>query len=264
MFAHNNIVFGNNGALDPDAESFIQRVQQADGQSLELSVIRAYNDFVSGCKIDGLFDRFTTCFILAGARTLSGCLVPLVGPSPTNIGFTPSDYSRQLGPLGDGNKHIVTNRNNQNELQNDNHIAAWASTGEFTPIGFGNPSIFGTDGDQTTGRKHIGIDRIASNMYFMRNSSFNSQGPGAISVGAGFHGMNRSSAEGWDYIIRGFSGYINQLSDGNTSSPLWIFGRSPSPTRWRGRISFFSAGRSLNLSALNRRVSNLTVALTNI
>jgi hypothetical protein len=46
------------------------------------------NAFVKGCKADGIWSAIKASCILAGADTLAGALVPLVGAAPTNFNIT--------------------------------------------------------------------------------------------------------------------------------------------------------------------------------
>lgn len=73
--------------FDPDAAAYIAAVEAADGQPLEPAVKTAINSFVVGCKADGIWAAIKAACILAGARTLSGALVPLAGTAPTNFNF---------------------------------------------------------------------------------------------------------------------------------------------------------------------------------
>jgi hypothetical protein len=75
------------GGLDPDAKAYIAAVETADGQALEPAIRTAYDQFIRGCKSDGIWDAIKASCILAGARSLSGALVPLVGAAPTNNNF---------------------------------------------------------------------------------------------------------------------------------------------------------------------------------
>jgi hypothetical protein len=70
-------------AYDADAQAYITAVETADGQALETGVRDAINAFVVGCKADGIWNAIKASCILAGARTLTGALVPLVGTAPT-------------------------------------------------------------------------------------------------------------------------------------------------------------------------------------
>jgi len=96
--------------FDADASTYIEAVEAADTQALETGVRYAINDFVIGCKNDGIWDAIKACCILAGARTLAGALVPLVGPDPNSFYFVAGDYNRKTGLKGNGsNQYIDTN-----------------------------------------------------------------------------------------------------------------------------------------------------------
>jgi hypothetical protein len=109
---------------DADVVAYVLAVESADGQELELGVITAVETFITGCKSDGIWGAIKASCILAGARTLSGALVPLVGTAPTNYNFVSADYNRETGLKGDGaTKFLNPNRNNNADPQNSKHIA---------------------------------------------------------------------------------------------------------------------------------------------
>jgi hypothetical protein len=106
-------------------------VEAADGQALETATRMAINSFVKGCKADGIWPAIKASCILAGARTLTGALIPLVGSAPTNNGFIGigTDYVRKTGLVGNGStKYLDSNRANNADPQNSNHNACWVST----------------------------------------------------------------------------------------------------------------------------------------
>jgi hypothetical protein len=70
--------------IDSDAAAYIAAVEAADGQALETATRTAIDSFVKGCKNDGIWNAIKASCILAGARTLAGALVPLVGTAPTS------------------------------------------------------------------------------------------------------------------------------------------------------------------------------------
>jgi hypothetical protein len=106
-------------SFDADAQTYITAVETADGQALETATRYAINNFVIGCKQDGIWSAIKASCILAGARTLSGALVPLVGTAPTNFNFVSGDYNRKTGLVGDkSTKYLDSNRNNNADPQN--------------------------------------------------------------------------------------------------------------------------------------------------
>ena len=115
---------------DPDALSYLAAVEAADGQALETSVKKAINNFILGCKADGIWDLIVGSCIMAGARTVAGAIIPLRGNAPTNNNFVAGDYSRTLGLIGDAStKFISTSYNNTDaEFPQDNtHISCYVT-----------------------------------------------------------------------------------------------------------------------------------------
>ena len=96
---------------DPDAQTYLRAVETADalGLPLEQGVQQAVNQFVIGCKADGIWNAIKASCILAGARTLAGALVPLVGTAPTNVGpfVSGTDYNRKTGLVGEWKQQIL-------------------------------------------------------------------------------------------------------------------------------------------------------------
>ena len=112
--------YGGAAVSDPDAMAYLRAVEDADNQALEQGVQQAVNQFVIGCKSDGIWSAIKASCILAGARTLNGALVPLVGIAPTNFNFVAGDYNRKTGLVGDGStKYLDSNRNNNADPQNN-------------------------------------------------------------------------------------------------------------------------------------------------
>ena len=89
----------------------------------------AINGFVVGCKQDGIWDAIKACCIMAAWDGLDGALYPLKGAAPTNFNFVSGDYDRETGLVGDGStKYLDSNRNNNADPQNNNHICLSVST----------------------------------------------------------------------------------------------------------------------------------------
>ncbi|MCP4832791.1 MAG: hypothetical protein GY886_11325, partial [Gammaproteobacteria bacterium] len=76
------LIWKSGYSFDSDASTYIDAVEATDGQALETGVRVAINDFVLGCKQDGIWNAIKASCILAGARTLDGALVPLTGTAP--------------------------------------------------------------------------------------------------------------------------------------------------------------------------------------
>ena len=121
--------------FDAEALAYITAVETADGQALETGVRIAINNFVVGCKQDGIWNAIKASCILAGARTLAGALVPLVGTAPTNFNFDSEDYNRKTGLKGNGSdKYLASNRNNNADPKDNKHLSVYISTFFFREI----------------------------------------------------------------------------------------------------------------------------------
>ena len=127
---------------DVDALAYITAVETADtaaGASggLELATRIAINSFVKACKANNTWTAIKASCILAGARTLAGALVPLVGTGPTNVGpFVSGDYDRKTG-LG--------NPSNTTKYLNSNFLASNLSATNHALLAYG--TITGNTGD---------------------------------------------------------------------------------------------------------------------
>jgi hypothetical protein len=141
----NSFVFGV--AYDTDAQAYINAVEAADTAAgvsggLEAATKDAINAFVVGCKADGIWTAIKASCILAGARTLAGALVPLVGAAPTRFGTEGGwTYDRKTGLKGSGsssgaNNYLKSGYFAASSTGNDNHFAVWkssANTGGSNP-----------------------------------------------------------------------------------------------------------------------------------
>lgn len=124
-----SLVISSVFTYDTDAGNYIQAVEAADGQALESATRKAINDFVIGCKQDGIWDAIKASCILAGARTLAGALVPLVGTAPTNYNFVAGDYNRKTGLKGNATtKYLNSNRDNAADPQNSSSRCVFVTT----------------------------------------------------------------------------------------------------------------------------------------
>lgn len=242
--------------LDQDAAVYLNAVAAADGQQLESAVRKAINDFVVGCKRDGIWTAIKASCILMGARTLSGALTPLVGAAPTNNNFVSGDYNRKTGLVGNGStKYLDSNRANNADPQNSNHIsvyvtAAPTANGAHIASGAGLNGVnqivydsgsgllvrnrvisgFGSTLASTNPTGLIGHSRAASGSYTIRASGSNST--------ASLTSQTPNSGNIHLYQINGFPGYVSN-----------------------GRLAFYSIGESLTLSLLDDRLTTLYNAI---
>ena len=240
--------------LDADAEAYVNAVEVADGQRIEDPVRFAINDFVIGCKADGIWTAIKASCILAGARTLTGALVPLVGAAPTSFNFVSGDYNRKTGLVGDGStKYLNSNRNNNADPQDSIHASVYASS--VTTNIAGNPAYLGR-GAVDSGSLFLG--RSANTLYLKtcRFDALNSGGSGSTN---GLHAVTRSASASYVYRVAGTNSTVNATSQAPFAGDIAIFAsnRTPALNYSNGRLAFYSIGESLDLALLDARVTAL-------
>jgi hypothetical protein len=242
---------------DADAVAYIAAVEAADGQALETATRMAINSFVKGCKADGIWPAIKASCILAGARTLTGALIPLAGTAPTNVGpFVSGDYNRKTGLVGDGStKCLNSNRNNNADPQNSKHFSAYASVANGgSSIG---PCLMGAGGSSGADSFLAISVSGGDNQFSLNNASLG----GTLSRSqTGFIGSNRNSSASFTY--RPGPVTISALSGPPSNNNIGIFnsldGSSPRSFNWStARIAFYSIGESLDLALLDTRVTTL-------
>jgi len=200
----------------------------------------AINAFVVGCKADGIWSAIKASCIMAGARTLAGALVPLVGPAPTNFNFVAGDYNRKTGLVGNGsNKTIDSGRANNADPQDSNHNAVFVSfnSGTQAMMGGGNSGGF----------------NLISPAAIRNRTSLAIVG----SVAGGFQGTNRSASAG--FVFRaGESSTANTLvSVAPSAGNIFIFSRRGVDAFSAHRLAYYYIGESLDLALLDTRVTTL-------
>ena len=250
-------------SLDVDARQYIINVEEQDGQPLESGVRTAINDFVVGCKTDGIWNAIKASCILAGARTLDGALVPLVGGAPTNFNFVGADYDRETGLIGNSsNKSLDTNRSVTEDPILNCHISAFYGAGSGVALG-----STGGDGN-ATGATVLNTTPLGGRL---RNNTYTVS---SISVVApSFCGFNRGATNNLTFEARG-GGQSQTLSAtissfvGSGNLYTHRFSGVGFDSYSNARLSFYSIGESLpdgptktGLELLDERVSNLITAI---
>jgi hypothetical protein len=249
---------------DADANAYIAAVEAADGQALEAGTKAAITAFIVGCKADGIWYAIKASCILAGARTLSGALVPLVGTAPTNNNFVSGDYNRKTGLVGNGStKYLNSNRNNNADPQNSKHMSVYVSTAS-TSTAVTYPEYIG-GGTSFSGASNIGRLNSNGGLYFQVNQG--TAGAGVVSgIGGstGFIGAARANASNIDYRAGSSTVNVSQASQTPRSVNIAVFIDLDNSgiTGSNGRIAFYSIGESLTLSLLDSRVSTLLSAIS--
>lgn len=253
--------------VDSNAISYIAAVEAADGAKLEDTVSFAYEDFILGCKSDGTWNAIKASCILAGARTLAGALVPLVGPAPTNLNFVSADYNRKTGLLGNGStKHLNTNvaGNSSNLPQNDVHICVYATTGPTLSatgayIGNGSVTLAGNlaifRGAGSSLAFDVNAQNSGSTAYNRQNLTSNP------SDWVGFKGVTRNNSNNIQSQNQKQNYTYTNTSATRTAGNVMVFRLGNTANYGNGIYSFYSLGQSLDLALLDTRVSTLMSAL---
>jgi hypothetical protein len=251
-------------ATDPDAQVYLQAVEAVDGQALEFEVARAIDNFVLGCKADGIWNAIKASCILAGARTLNGALVPLVGTAPTNFNFVSGDYNRKTGLGGSASsniKYLNANRNNNTDPQDSKHYAAWVSslpTLVFADAPFPIIAAFGNNTALSFSQITAGGNNVPPDRFFLRLNQ--TAGPERlVAPTTGLIALNRNNSTGIVLRNNKINTSITAASAAPSSEPTLVFTRAfASPGGYTaGRLAFYSIGESLDLALLDARVTDL-------
>jgi hypothetical protein len=236
--------------MDADAAAYITAVETADTEPLEERTKIAIDNFVLGCKADGIWSAIKASCILAGARTLTGALVPLVGTAPTNVSFVSGDYNRKTGLVGDGStKYLNSNRANNADPQNSQHLSVHITQQGGTALG----SLIGAATGST-----------GSSYFYKLGTTFNTCSRAnnvedTVSASGGFVAINRANSA--QYTVRANStvSTFSRTSVTPISTAIYVFGLGTDYPSFNSnaRLAFYSIGESLNLALLDARVTDL-------
>jgi hypothetical protein len=249
------------GIDDPDAAAYITAVEAADtaaGQSggLETATKVAIHSFVKGCKADGIWPAIKASCILAGARTLTGALIPLVGTAPTNVNFVSGDYNRKTGLVGDGStKYLNSNRNNNADPQNSQHLSAYV-TEQPNPTGSVSYIYLGTNFN-LTGSSLIGRSGTAARLMSVQmryGANFVVTDTSAVT---GFFGASIGSSSSFSVRYNNTSNSQVSTSATPRNENIDVFRAGGGGLNAPNRIAFYSIGESLGLALLDARVTDL-------
>jgi hypothetical protein len=230
--------------MDADAVAYFDRITAA-GSTISAGNKAAVNDFIVGCKADGIWTAIKASCLLAGPDDLTGALVPLVGTAPTNVdgNFVAGDYNRTTGLIGDGfGKNINSNRKNNDDPQNNNHNAVYITTGGTGPA----------SGPISTDANPNSISLVATRS---RSGTAN-----LATIATGFIGISRTVSANYDRRNGGSTSTVTQVSTAPNNVNVAIFRFSDS--FGNHRLSFYSIGESLNLALLDARLTTYMAAIT--
>jgi hypothetical protein len=248
-----NLKQGYNSAFaDADVQAYLTAVETADGQALEYRTAVAIDEFVRGCKADGIWSAIKASCILAGARTLAGALVPLVGTAPTNFNFVAGDYNRETGLVGNGStKYLNSNRNNNADPQNSKHAAVHMTTHQTRDVirgVLGVPNFTGSTQLLTNNTQRVfraNMTAIDTTIGLVTESNDN----------AGFWGVSRTSSTALGGRYGGATTVFTSTNSATNAETIQIFRRGTDYSN--ARLAFYSIGESLDLALLDARVTDL-------
>jgi len=247
----NNRLLRPTTGLDPDAAKYLQAVEAADGEPLEPAVRTAINAFFRDTKTAGVFSSLKACCILAGARTLAGALVPVVGDAPTAYGFVEGDFDR-LGLTGDGTSYLDSNRANDADPQDDKHIAVYK-----TAYPTRNGGLVGTYSTQA-GASWLFCGASGASGSVRINGAFSA---GSLTFGVNtLIGGSRASPSSLTYRVDGTSVSTAIPSSAPASDTLEVF-RAVLNQVSDAKLAFYSLGTSLDLAKLDSHVTAYVTAI---
>jgi len=237
---------------DADATTYFAAIVSA-GSTISDANKSAVDAFIVGCKADGIWTAIKAACLLAGADSLVGALVPLVGSAPTNTNFVSGDYSRTTGLLGDGTtKYINSNRACNADPQDSSHITVYCHTavsGAKTWIGGATLTNGKVIQPNTTTNVRFAINGLSISRTF------------TASTVTGLIGASRSSSSNVNTRISASAASSSNTSGTPLSETGHIFGRGAT-NLCDGRLSFYSIGENLDLALLDSHLVTYMAALT--
>jgi hypothetical protein len=252
--------------FDVDAAAYVAAVETADTQPLELAVATAINDFIVGCKADGIWDAIKASCILMGARTLSGALTPLVGPSPTNNGpFVSGDYDRKTGLVGDGvGKHLNSNVTHSSCPQDNGHLSIYHTVNSSSsPARVQLGSRRGATGGSNLAVRHTqGI--LQASLHSSATTGVEIDDVNQSLTAPFLAGASRSNNSNFTGRAMGISVSENRASQAPDAEPFFVLANndgSAASLLAASRLSFYSIGEFLDLALLDTRVTALYNAI---
>ena len=244
---------------DADVVAYVLAVESADGERLEDGVISAYDSFITGCKTDGIWTAIKASCILAGARSLSGALVPLVGTAPTNFNFVSADYDRENGLLGNGTtKYLDSNRNNNADLQDSQHLSVYAVTAAIAGT---TRAYIGHGGSSTSGMSYFVRSSNSANITARSRNASGIETISGAGPSVGLIGQSRSNSSNYIFRASGSNTTLTRASVAPSNGNIFVFNTNGLASRLNSNLSFYSIGEALDLALLDTRVSALMTDL---
>ena len=242
----------------PATNAWLAAVEAADGQLLENGVYNAMGAFG-----DYRIPLGGACCLMAGALTLAGALVPMVGAGPTEVNFVSEDYDRTTGLVGDGStKYLNSNRNNNADGQDSRHIAVYATARntEDAPRAYIRATFAAAGGTQLIS------GASAAKLSGRCSDSATATSASSLHATNGLFGASRSTSA--QYQIRGSSAteIITQVSSTPGSGNYYVFAGnnlsiSATDLYSNARLSYYSIGPAADLEAMDTAITTCMNAL---
>ena len=244
-------------SYDPDAQNYINRVELADGASLETAVKDAMNQLFLDLKANSLWTPLVYVLPGSGPQTLAGGLVPLQDTGASGS-FGTVNWDRKTGFSCSANTTAVTLPASLTEQtvgsQDDVSMSAW---------------ITQTSGVNTyyCGANNMEFRRATTRNAQFRCRSATGNSTGTSSDSTGFRGISRSGSTNYTRRINGSSTTVTQASSTPPAVSFRLF-RSPPPgarnpiqTPVNTKIAWFQIGTALDLAALQAVVTTYRNAI---
>jgi hypothetical protein len=252
MFAARNMMFATSDvSYDADAATYFAAIASA-GSTISGGNKAAVNAFVVGCKADGIWTAIKASCLLAGPDDLTGALVPLVGPAPTNVGgnFVDGDYNRTTGLNGSGTQYLTSNRLGDADLQDNSSMWVYITS----------PPVSSTLYAGTSSLSKVLLRSDTQYRAYLNGGIVARLGTPLVSTG--FFGVSRSSSANVIMRSEGSNATLSSTSAAPVAQNISIFTRGTSSPRLDGRMSAYGIGESLDLALLDARLTTYMASLT--
>ena len=238
----------------PATLAYVQAVEAADGNiQLENGVLAAIVEFANyRIPLGG------ACCLMAGARTLAGALVPMVGAAPTEVNFVTGDYDRTTGLKGDGiGKYLDSNRNNNADPQDSNHQSVFVSTAQSASA---VTAYIGAGSGSDNGATHIGVIKNTDQLFIRSRNTGAVNLPGT-STATGLIGLSRGNSSGFTCRVSGGITVSSIVSQVPFNGNVLVFNRITSSPFTDARLSYYSIGPAVDLAAMDTAITTCMSAL---
>ena len=233
----------------PATNAWLAAVEAEDGQLLENGVYNAMGAFG-----DYRIPLGGACCLMAGARTLAGALVPMVGEAPTEVNFVSEDYDRTTGLKGDGiGKYLDNNRAGNADAQNNVHIGVFVTTADPS----GTRLYMG--GSAGGGGFSLGV---ASGFVFTRNQSASFNISSTASTVTGLLASARSEGASYGTRFGGNTATVSITSEAPAATTIAVFRENrEGGFHTNARLSMYSIGPDADLTAMDTAITTCMSAL---